>query len=699
MIRKAINLLLDKAHIVIGVFFFLTLFLGYFALSIPIDPSFSSLVSEDGLFNTNERILQNSLDQSDSLLIFFKPDESSNLLDRPSLMSDEEVVNYIDRVKDVVGESKYVTNILGPQFNDEEYYAQIVLQVDTPREIGGFRDVLNDVESKYMQVNKFPGVDATLTGFPFLLNRVNTLLIQDNIRTVLFTFVAVFLVLYFYFRNLRLTLITLSIPVVSLTMLAGFMTLFNIPITITLAVVGILTLGLGVDFAIHVLVGYETYLEDGFNHRDSIVEAIDHLHVAIFASLITTAAGFTALMFGVGPSSQAQGVVLTLSILLIGFSTVILLPSLLYLFGSGKLGKRSKLFTKIKDILTNLATFQTKYPKKVILGVGLITLVMIVGATQVGFSTSNENWIPDNDPVQESFRESSYAFGNDFSNLQLVVTSDGGDLRNVQTVRDIQRLSSIVEGVFSVNEVRGPFNDVALNQKSIYEKFKPLQEQGVFNKDYTITTLSVQVFDFATSDDGTSPLLDEVLDIIETTPVYNAQVSVFGDVVRFNELGSTLGRDTGVTTIISFVLVFLIASLTYLSLRVGFTAILPIVIGIIWTVGFMGFTNVPFTSLSTGLIALVLGIGIDFSIHLVNSIYNYKAKGMSLQKSIERTMTSSGGALLLTSISTFIGFISLTLATLLGIQRLGLSLAFAILSVFLVTIILVPAIISLGYDK
>lgn len=699
MIKKATNILLDNAHIIIGLFFFLTLFLGYFALSIPIDPSFSSLVSEDSLFNTNERLLQNSLDQTDSLLIFFKPDESSNLVNRPSLMSDDEVVDYIELVKDVVGESKYVTNVLGPEFNDEEYYAQIVLQVDTPRNIEGFRDVLDDVESRYLQVDQYPGVDSTLTGFPFLLNRVNTLLIQDNIRTVLFTFFAVFLVLYFYFRSIRLSLITLSIPVISLTMLAGLMTIFNIPITITLAVVGILTLGLGVDFAIHVLVGYETYLSDGLGHRESIVEAINHLHVAIFASLITTAAGFTALMFGVGPSSQAQGIVLTLSIVLIGLSTVILLPALIYLFGSGKYGKRSKLFEKIKDLLTNLATFQTKYPKQVILGVFLVTLVMIVGATQVGFDTSNENWIPDNDPVQESFRESSYAFGNDFSNLQLVVTSDGEDLRNVQTVRDMQRLSSIVEGLFSVNEVRGPFNDVSLDQRSIYEEFKPLQEQGVFNKDYTITTLTVQVFDFETSDEGTSPLLDEVLDIIEMTPIYNAQVSVFGDVVRFSELGATLGRDTGITTAISFILVFLIASLTYFSFRVGFTAILPIVIGIIWTVGFMGFTNVPFTSLSTGLIALVLGIGIDFSIHLVNSIYNYKDKGMTLQKSIERTMTSSGGALLLTSVSTFIGFISLTLATLLGIQRLGLSLAFAILSVFLVTIILVPAIISLGYDK
>ncbi len=59
----------------------------------------------------------------------------------------------------------------------------------------------------------------------------------------------------------------------------------------------------------------------------------------------------------------------------------------------------------------------------------------------------------------------------------------------------------------------------------------------------------------------------------------------------------------------------------------------------------------------------------------------------------------SVGTLFLTSITTFIGFLSLVLAALLRIQRLGLSLAFNIASVFLVTIVLVPAILSLQYTK
>ena len=141
-------------------------------------------------------------------------------------------------------------------------------------------------------------------------------------------------------------------------------------------------------------------------------------------------------------------------------------------------------------------------------------------------------------------------------------------------------------------------------------------------------------------------------------------------------------------------LVFLVASGMYVSLRVGFLALLPIIIAVIWAIGLMGYFNVPFTSLSTGIISLVLGIGVDFSIHLVDGIQR-NSKKMTLNRAVYRTMTTSGKAIILASLTTTVGFFALTFAQLLGTQRLGYSLVFSIISVLVISILLVPSVMSL----
>ncbi|MFT4313294.1 MAG: MMPL family transporter, partial [Candidatus Woesearchaeota archaeon] len=463
---------------------------------------------------------------------------------------------------------------------------------------------------------------------------------------------------------------------------------------ITLAIIGILTVGLGIDFAIHLIVSYESYLERKHSHRQSIVLAVKHLYLAIIASFLTTVAGFGALLYGVSPATQTQGLVLVLSISVIAFLTILFFFFFLYLFGDGKLPPKNPFFTKIKSYLAKFPIIQTKRPKTILFILSVITVFMIFGAASVGFDTSNDNWIPPENPIQDSFRENSFVFGDDFSSVQIVLKT-ASDLRDVQIVRDIQNLERNVLFIPEIERVSSPFSNLQLDQQYIFENI----DETAFPSDFTFATISVQATSFNTDSGGSSGVLDEIRDRVEQSPVYDTDVTLFGDVLRFQELGVSLGRDTGVTTLISFVLVFFIATILYMSFSVGFVAILPIIVGIIWTVGFKGYFGVPFTSLSTGLIALVLGIGIDFSIHLVNSTKNYIKEGDTIEEALVKTMSYSGGALLLTSITTFIGFASLTLASLLGIQRLGLSLAFSILSVFLVTIIMVPSILQLTLSR
>ncbi len=72
---------------------------------------------------------------------------------------------------------------------------------------------------------------------------------------------------------------------------------------------------------------------------------------------------------------------------------------------------------------------------------------------------------------------------------------------------------------------------------------------------------------------------------------------------------------------------------------------------------------------------------------------------MEFDLAVFETMTTSGKAIFLSSLTTLVGFLALTFAKLLGTQRLGWSLAFSILAVFIVTMTLVPTVMKLLYGN
>lgn len=691
MFDKIIDAQIKYNKIILAIFFLITIVFATHAINLPIDPSFSVLVRPDSEFNTNERILSNTFETNNAFTILLELDPDTKIINRPTNMQHESVQNYFEDIQKIMQESQYVKTISPLQVSDDEQYARIILGVSVPRGVNTEQEVIDELNKYLDEIGTRPGIKTTITGFPILLNRVNTLLIKDNLNAILFTLSAIFAVLYWYFKDPRYALLAISIPLSALIILAGTMTILNIPLTITLAAIGILVLGLGIDYTIHVLIAYNKEIKNEDKPR-AIHAAIDHLTKAIFVSYATTVAGFSALMFGISPSSQSQGLVLSIGITIIFLVTILIIPATLSLFARSKQVVSDDFFRKIKKQLIKLSKYQAKRPKTVIILVIILTIIFAAGATRIEISTDNNNWVPDNDPISRTFRTSAIAFGTDFDSISLILTSTRGDFLDINKVREIQLLEEHLLNHRDITNIQSPFTNIELEQATIRETLNARENQ--FNKDYTLTRITVQANNLGSDESGESATFDDIIEIVNEQKPANVDISYFGDTVRFRELGASLGRDTGITTMISFLLVFLIASIAYTRPKIGVVALLPVIIGIIWSVGILGFINVPFTALSTGLIALVLGIGVDFSIHLVNSIYKYLKRGKTLDYALENTLDYTGTPILLSSITTFIGFISLIFATLLGIQRLGISLAISILAVFIVTIALVPAIIS-----
>ncbi len=697
MLEKIVDFQIKYAKYLFIIFLSVVLAAAYIGSNLQINSDFGTLIPSDSQYNTNDRILNNAFEQNDGLVLSISLDDTSILKNRVYSIDDQRVSQYIEDVSLVLQESSYVLYISPPQYSDDLRVAQIFISLQTPNEVGSFQNVLTELSTILEEVGEPAGVDAQITGFPVLLDRVSTLLIEDNLRTILITIGFIFAILYWYSRDIVFTIITMTTPIVSLILLSAILVILNIPITITLAAVGVLMLGLGADYGIHIAIHYSKARSQHDNHRKALYHTIDDLKLPITASFLTTFAGFVALLFGVSPSSQTQGIVLALGIFIIFATTFAIFPLLMTLFYHRVDPKPNKFFIKILEGLSKLAAYQTDYAKVILWIVGGITLIMIYGASQVQFSTSNSNWIPESDQISISFREIDYNFGTS-ERFSVILIANNGDLRNVQTLRDVEILKEKLLAIPEIEGIDSPYSNLPYDSSTVYNSLT-YNKSNYFNRDFTLTQIAISTANLGQDEEGKSPVYREVKEIIETTPVSGAEVSLYGDIVRFDELGDSLQQDAGVTTMMGFALVLVVASILYASLYVGILALFPIIIAIIWAVGLMGFFGVPFTSLSTGIVSLVLGIGVDFSIHLVDGIRKYIAKTNNIRKSIQETLLTSGKAIFLSSITTFVGFLALTFAQLLGTQRLGFSLAFGILAVFLVTLLVVPSTLSIIYKR
>jgi len=152
-------------------------------------------------------------------------------------------------------------------------------------------------------------------------------------------------------------------------------------------------------------------------------------------------------------------------------------------------------------------------------------------------------------------------------------------------------------------------------------------------------------------------------------------------------------QEKGKTAIwIGFIAILLFLTLDFLSLKYTLIAIVPLIIGATWMVGLMTLLGVKFNYNNFMALPLILGIGIDDAVHI---LHRYRLEG---KFSIPVVMKHTGRAILLTSLTTGIGFGSMGLATHRGLASMGQVLVFGVGSCFVSSVLVLPAIITI-YEK
>lgn len=120
-----------------------------------------------------------------------------------------------------------------------------------------------------------------------------------------------------------------------------------------------------------------------------------------------------------------------------------------------------------------------------------------------------------------------------------------------------------------------------------------------------------------------------------------------------------------------------------------------VTVALVWTLGIMGATGGVMDTISSLLFVLVVVVGVGDTIHILVHFLEESFRGYDKSEATLKTMRAMFVPCLLTSITTAIGFASLITIQIPPIQRFGIYAATAVLSAFVVSILLAPAILVL----
>ncbi len=161
----------------------------------------------------------------------------------------------------------------------------------------------------------------------------------------------------------------------------------------------------------------------------------------------------------------------------------------------------------------------------------------------------------------------------------------------------------------------------------------------------------------------------------------------------------SMGPYTFGLTLLALVLVFVLLVWNYRSLIIPLLGIGPILIGIVWSMGFYRLTIIDLNILTAMIMLVLIGLGIGFSIHIITRFYEERSSGRSLEEALEKTVVVTGRGVLASALTTALAFFALMVGDTRGIAEFGFCAGSGVVISLLAIFFILPTLLALRDNR
>ena len=172
------------------------------------------------------------------------------------------------------------------------------------------------------------------------------------------------------------------------------------------------------------------------------------------------------------------------------------------------------------------------------------------------------------------------------------------------------------------------------------------------------------------------------------------EITVTSSEIRYvvvnDELRETQTRTTVTTILVALAILMFFFRITMRQSALGVIAVAPVVVALIWMLGTMGLLGIPYTITTSAVTALVIGVGVDYTIHIIYRYQEESSKERYPEVAMARTLSTTGAALVGSAMTTALGMGVLVLSDLVVFRNFGLTVVLALIYSLIVSTVLLP---------
>lgn len=155
-----------------------------------------------------------------------------------------------------------------------------------------------------------------------------------------------------------------------------------------------------------------------------------------------------------------------------------------------------------------------------------------------------------------------------------------------------------------------------------------------------------------------------------------------------------VGSDMVLPTVIALLLIIVLFFFSFTKIRKILLAVLALIVGILISMGAIAITFGQITMITSIFAVILLGLGIDFGIHLISNYDDFRLKGRKPAEAMHDTMHSGGAPIILGGITTACAFFALGLfSSAPAVHEFGIVAGMGVVITLLSMVLFLPALI------
>jgi len=328
--------------------------------------------------------------------------------------------------------------------------------------------------------------------------------------------------------------------------------------------------------------------------------------------------------------------------------------------------------------------------------------------------TDFREFLDDDDPIIVLMDEAEEKYGKSWGIMVMLFNED--DIFNDVTLGKIEQMTDAFEAIPGIKSVTTPLNSqtivgtetsisvskaapggVAPTTAENMELFRTrvLEDEnlvgGVVSAGGQAALINIEL-EVGADEYGLTP---EIVAIVEANRGNGDDLFVYGDAYFDTIMAEEMEADTKLLFPLAILVMVALLFVSFVTIRGVLLPVIVVLLSVIVAMGAMVLLGFPMTMMSFIAPILLLAIGIADAIHVLNRYNEEIAKGTPKREAILTTMEEMKGPVVMTSLTTAVGFLSLLTAFMVPQRHFGIVTAIGVLAAMMFSLVLIPAVMSL----